>query len=698
MSETGIRELFSELGQKSRLEAADANLTTPDAMGTVLARYLEEFEVVTDLQYFHAHARGPHNKSLDIVAVGEDDADASLSIVIAKVMPEFDTSLTRTEINRITSGALDYVQLSLDGWLQGRLDESSTEYDLAAYFADRLSRENFEKIRVFVVTNGRLSSGVKSIPSGKLNEIPVSFQVWDLARLHKAISSPDGMEPVVIDLSGLPGGGVAFVEGGVADESGTTTYLFTLPGQTLASIYDEFGSRVLESNVRGFLSVRGAVNRGIQWTLETDPDLFLAFNNGLTTTATGVSIRRVGGKLVLRSLDGWQIVNGGQTTASMWYFLNRIKKRNPELAKNLDRVFIQVKLVVVSKQSALHLVPLIAKYANSQNKVSVSDLFSNSPFHQALDDVSKRVLAPAVDGSQYETHWFYERARGAYDNQRARLAGRKLRQFDLEHPKDQRFEKLDVARVANIWSGAPHIVSKGAQSSFVHFSKEVGTKYDNSTSDVNSEYFKQLVAQLIISRDARRVVLDAPWYSTGYLANIVAYGVSKLVHDVANTPGAGGLDFDRVWRDQKTPAELLAALDVACEAALRHLTDENRPQSNVTQWAKQEQSWKQFRDQRLTYPDSLNNVVVSAGTNKRRRKSAAKEQQVENELLDYVAATRLPVTRWRQLLQHDETAHVLTDTERGIVTLLANSNPINENQWVALSRGLTRLKKQGIWT
>ena len=68
------------------------------------------------------------------------------------------------------------------------------------------------------------------------------------------------------------------------------SYLAVLPGEVLADIYDRWGARLLEQNVRVFLQARGKVNRGIRLTLENEPSMFFAYNNGITATAEAVDI------------------------------------------------------------------------------------------------------------------------------------------------------------------------------------------------------------------------------------------------------------------------------------------------------------------------------------------------------------------------------------------------------------------------
>lgn len=71
-----------------------------------------------------------------------------------------------------------------------------------------------------------------------------------------------------------------------------SVYLAIISGELLAALYDEYRDRLLEKNVRSFLQVKGAVNKGIRDTLRDEPEMFLAYNNGISVTAEGVEIVR----------------------------------------------------------------------------------------------------------------------------------------------------------------------------------------------------------------------------------------------------------------------------------------------------------------------------------------------------------------------------------------------------------------------
>lgn len=55
----------------------------------------------------------------------------------------------------------------------------------------------------------------------------------------------------------------------------TDAYMGIVPGKFLADIYLKYGSKLLQGNVRAFLSIRGKVNKGIRDTIINNPNSFL---------------------------------------------------------------------------------------------------------------------------------------------------------------------------------------------------------------------------------------------------------------------------------------------------------------------------------------------------------------------------------------------------------------------------------------
>ena len=443
-------------------------------------------------------------RGIRVDGYGGDPSDSSgtLSLIIL----DFHVSqtvgrLTGSEMDTLFRRLSNYLRHALDERWRDALEETSPAFGLADLTAQRW--RDISKVRLLLVSNRALSERVDGRPGGVLEGRQVTYSVWDIRRLHGYATAGAAREDMEIDLVKDFGGPLPVLPAQQTDGQ-HESYLAVVPGEVLADIYDRWGARLLEQNVRVFLQARGKVNRGIRLTLENEPSMFFAYNNGITATAEAVDISNTGGRMLLRRLTNFQIVNGGQTTASV--HVARLRD------VDISRTFVQMKLSVVSTERATTLVPKISEYANSQNRVSAADFFANHPFHVRMEGFSRRIHAPSPDGSFRQSKWFYERARGQYADARAHLTPAQRRKFDLENPRRQLFTKTDLAKFINVWEGRPHEVSLGAQKNFAAFARRVGQAWNKSSNDFNEAWYRQAVAKAIVFRATERIVSSQSWY------------------------------------------------------------------------------------------------------------------------------------------------------------------------------------------
>jgi hypothetical protein len=264
--------------------------------------------------------------------------------------------------------------------------------------------------------------------------------------------------------------------------------LFAIPGTVLADIFAAYGNRLLEQNVRTYLQAKTSVNRGILKTISEEPSMFFAYNNGLTATASLVrTASKHDGSLAITYIKDFQIVNGGQTTASILYARDGLKY-------DLSSVFAQVKLSVVEETKLEEIVPKISEYANTQNKVSLADLASNSPAQIRIERLSKEVVVPQKAGALHASKWFYERARGQYKSLFSYKTQPQRKKLETEYPKSQLIEKTDLAKFELAFDGRPHHVSEGAQKCFHRYITTALQAYSESA-ELNDVWFKCAVAK-----------------------------------------------------------------------------------------------------------------------------------------------------------------------------------------------------------
>lgn len=473
-----------------------------------------------------------------------------------------------------------------DGTYHERLEPSSDAWAMARDI--RLARDTIDRIRLILITDGLAAAGSEYYAPEEHDGVEVRREVWDVGRLARLELSGQRGEPIEIDFVASFGAPLPCLP--APDVSGDyRAYLAVFPGETLGVIYHEYGARLLELNVRSFLQAVGKVNRGIRDTIANEPGRFLAYNNGISATASSVEIvRGADGLMGIARLRDLQIVNGGQTTASIhraW--------RDPRVS--LDAVAVQAKITEVEGEGLEEIVPLISRYANSQNKVSEADLRSNDPFHVEIEALSRSIWAPATAGTQRQTKWFYERARGQYaDALNKEMTPARRRTFRELHPTKQKFTKTDLAKFESTWHQRPHEVSRGAQKNFASFMLTISDEH--RTPDAG--YFRRLVAKAILFRSTERIVRRKDF--GGYRANIVTYAVAKLSHATAQT-----LDLDAIWQRQALDDATEEALSELADLAFAVLTDASRPTANVTEWAKREECWRRVRERDWIVPATL---------------------------------------------------------------------------------------------
>jgi hypothetical protein len=334
--------------------------------------------------------------------------------------------------------------------------------------------------------------------------------------------------------------------------------------------------------------------------------MFFAYNNGITVVASEVGMNNEGGSIRLIWARDLQIVNGGQTTASL-----ATAARNDKA--NLDSVLVQMKLSVIPASESSGVIPKISRYANSQNKVSDADFFSNHEFHRRMEEISRRLWAPAHDGLQYDTHWFYERARGQYVTELAKRGKSERAQFELLNPRNQMVIKTDLAKYENSWLRLPHQVSKGAQKNFVAYAERVTGVWERLQSQFDDSYFKSAIARGIMFKTLERTIPNEDWYEGDFRAQIVTYSIAKLSSILVEGSEAFTLDFDLIWRKQALSPALFEQLRSVSRAVSRIVSSPPRGTRNVTEWCKKQECWDSVQQASIPLRSSLKTELKKIG-------------------------------------------------------------------------------------
>ncbi|KIF63706.1 hypothetical protein NX10_06725 [Pseudomonas fluorescens] len=635
-----------------------------------------------------------NKKKLRVDGYYLDDADNSISLLIGSFSNDDEILTFNTdEVKKAFLTVKNYVQESLDGFItDGAFDESQPGYGLACDLMDWQSK--ITKFRFYYVSDGQLKSRMKDWPEDNISGIPTEFHIWDIARFHVAYISATGRDELVVNFDSSGQNGLSCLAAAESDGD-YKAYLCMISGDMLADIYEDYGSRLLEGNVRTFLSAKGKVNSKIQNTIKTQPEMFFAFNNGIAATAENVVLEEVNGGSKIISATNLQIVNGGQTTASL-----ALAKRGSAGKKDgadLSKVMVQMKLSVLPPEKAGELTPEIARYANSQNKVSDADFFSNHPYHVRLEEFSRRIFAPSTGGAQHGTHWFYERARGQYLNEQAKLSSADKSKFSMQNPRKQLFSKTDVAKLENTWRELPHKVSMGAQKNFMVFADLIAKAWASDGKNFNEDYYRRIVALAIVFRQTENIVSQQEWYQGGYRANIVTYSLAKLHNMVAEQALGKQLNLRSVWDKQSVAEPVLLQIEKIAKRVFDVLTDPDRPKENVTEWAKMQACWDQVKELSIQFVPGFLESLQDLKSNVEEVGASKDLQKTDDGIAIQISVIETPSFEWSRMLAWGLRGGKLTPKQESllkIATLIPNKLP-TEKQCVEIWRIRAALIEQG---
>lgn len=656
MKDDELDAFHEEFFQDVHAEASARGLLFEDAFFDLFSRELieeGEFDTADRVQFIQ--------RGLRVDGYGGDprDTDGVLAIIVMDVNNSTTRdTLTQTEMTAAFKRTYNYVLQSREKDFRLSLEETTPEFGLADTIAARWDR--IDQIRLIMMSNRVLSTRVDGHADKSIDGVPVTHSVWDLSRLWERRSSGRAREDIIIDLESDYGGALpilpAHLEG--ADYE---AYLIVFPGAQLASIYRRWRARLLEQNVRVFLQARGNVNKGIRNTIENDPEMFFAYNNGVAATAEEVDLKIEDGVAKVARFRNLQIVNGGQTTASLHEGLR--KKRD------LSRVFVQMKLAIVPPERTLEVVPKISEYANTQNRVNAADFFANHPFHIRMEEFSRRIFAPSPDGTFKRSKWFYERARGAYQDARAHLTTSAKSKFDIEFPKSQVFTKTDLAKFEMVWEREPHIVSKGAQKNFATYAARIGKTWEKRPEMFNEGYYTRAIARAIVFREVEKMVSAQPWYEGGYRANVVAYAIAKVSQE-AHDAGVY-VDFKSIWQTQEVPQPLMDALTAAAKTAHDIITSPPSANQNITEWAKQQACWERVASAHVEWPQDWAGATLSSSQQKQQEKDDQKVQKQDDGITAQKTVLSAGGPFWRGLRDWGRERAVLSPDDDGILSVCA---------------------------
>lgn len=616
-------DFMEEVSVASDMETS--GWTKDDFLTSIMLEYLEEAGEVSDPVMCPFRS---HGLQLNAYAIDEDCSNLDIFVCLYSDS-DSPKSVSQADVDAAIKRAIQLYQKAIND-LYTSFEKDNDTYEFAITVNQQ--KAQIKTVRICALTNGL----VKPIPFKNITmgNAEISFVIWDIDRLYRCVTSGKMRETIEIDFEEKFGVTIPCIENGTSEKY--SVYLVIISGELLAALYDEYRDRLLEKNVRSFLQVKGAVNKGIRDTLRDEPDMFLAYNNGISVTAESVDIvRDENGKPSIRRIRDMQIVNGGQTTASI-FNAHKDRKINADLSK----VFVQMKLsVITSPEDMDEIVPRISAFANTQNKVQVADFSANDPYHRRVEELSRIIWAPAQGGMK-PVNWFYERARGQYADMLSReTTTLRRKQFKETHPV---FTKTDLAKYENTWDQLPFQVSEGAQKNFRRFTLRLD---ERKAALPDEKYFQNLVAKAILFRRTEKLVQQQQY--GGYRANIVTYTLALLSFKTAQR-----INLERIWKEQSLSPILEA--EIIKVSKIIHGIIANPPGgANVGEWCKKEKCWDVVKKCDYTVSDKLSSELVDVGyTSAKATPNSSIDSLTEDEqkIIDKAAAvsaeTWLALSRW----------------------------------------------------
>lgn len=637
-------------------------------------------------------------KSMQLDAANIDLITNSLNLIICDYN-EFEVTSIKSEfINNKAQKMLSFCENCLKGYYNSNAEESHPIVQLARNFIRNVS--SISKIKLFLISTNELSSRIKSteqspfVFSGKA--FSVDYEIIDINSIYNAKLPTFEKEDIEINVNDF-GIKIPCIKAQI-DTDEYESYLAIVPGQFLADIYNKIGSRLLEDNVRSFLNIRGAVNKGIRGTILNEKSKFFTYNNGISTTAKGIEFEIVPGKgLCISKFKGLQIINGGQTTASLASAMIKDKA-------DLSGIHVQMKLTITKKENP-ELVGLIAKFSNTQNKVNKSEFSANHPFYKRIEDYShgaQRIMAPLIKGNTYQTIWFFERARGQFEQPKMKMTKSERDKYDRINPKNQKINKTALAKYINTAEMLPFYVAWGSDVNAIKFQEMMEKDWDKNNAVFNDVYFKSVVAKAILFKHIEKLISNEDWYkeNKAYRAEMVTYTFAKFIYHVNQSKSH--MNYKIVWDNQCSPEAFDIDLKHIAKQIFDLIYDNNRPHVNIREYCKREICWKNAIQIPYNLTESTRSLMLNDYEIKYVEKQAKKSQALSNEVMLEIDIFNSGYNYWQALKQKGTEQQVLTPYDISMLDLALNYclfekvKSISITQAKAISSIKNKLEENGI--
>lgn len=648
-----IEEYRAQFIDQLRFDA-DHEGTEPETQ--FILKTLEELETIGELNDpmpMSIEMRGKRGRIMALDAYAYDEADSALILIASDFANERDTvnTLTNTRITDLYTRMRNFLDEAINGKMSDYCDDSDPAIILAKEFRKKIGKGMLDteilRFKFYILSNSVLSKQVKNVAQENFLERPVELNIWTLERMFQTFTS-DASEIVEFDTKDFDCDGIQYLKADLGDDSDYDAYLGIVPGKFLADIYLKYGSKLLQGNVRAFLSVRGKVNKGIRSTIINNPENFFTYNNGIAIVARSIGFSA--DKTKITHFKDLQIINGGQTTASL---ANAIIRKEDK--KGMENLFVPMKLTVLNVENDMSekdveryndITKTISKCANCQNPVSDADFFSNHPFHVMMEKLSQKVLAPPVAGKPYQTRWFYERSRGKWEQEQMKLTQSQRKTFCEKSPKNQVIKKEKLAKCMNTIMMNPHQVCQSSAINFNRFADYVEELYDKSKDSINEEFFKKGICSVIMFDELDVMVNKSEWYPKGGdKAQIVPYTIAKLISLLSKDTD---LDWKMIWNKQTMYPALAKELIRLALVTQRFLTEQAKG-GLVRTISRTLSVWESYRKVPFELSDTFVATLISKEETKATEATAKRAHKFNSNIDESVEIFNLGVDYWMKV-------------------------------------------------
>lgn len=619
---------------------------------------------------FDKKAIGTRNQhQINAYAISDNYENLDLFITVFKGTDEIST-VNKAEIETAQKRVSNFFNKCISKEYVNEIEESSEIFQLANTLANYQEiKENLVRVNAIILTDGEYKGEFPK--NDKINNYNVFYRVIDIHFLYKI--SEDSRVPIEIDFKDFDGEqyDIPCLTANT-DSQKYMTYIAIIPGNCVSKLYERYGARLLEQNVRSFLQFTGKINKGIRDTIRNEAEMFLAFNNGIAATADHIELDET--NRLINKISNLQIVNGGQTTASIY---NSAKKDRADISK----IFVQVKFTVIENpEQYSEIVSRISKYANTQNKVNDADFSANNPALVAFEKLSRYILSPITITSNLQTCWFFERARGQYKTLRSREGRTKALQlaFDKKYPKKQMFTKVELAKYINayqeVYDGkklviGPHIVVRGNEKNYAQF---IGDNLVENNKKINNVYFEDAISKCILFKNADKRYGVKP-NSIGEMKQVVVPYTLSLLNIITENK----LDLFKIWKNQDVSTELSNLIYHLMTQVNQFILDKYNGQHYIEK-AKKEECWDFVKNHSWDF--NLKNIKADLIDEKNPPKrntdiDIAEEESAQNKSI----IKSIPPALWNEILQWGKDSEILDITKQTVVSNIAFKLRQNKN-------------------